>query len=77
MVVLLEFKFPSLDANYEKMYERVAEEEGCLLVEGAMKGILTDPKLKSDQIHPNGQGYALMAERIGPPLKKLLAKANA
>jgi acyl-CoA thioesterase-1 len=77
MVVLLEFRFPSLDGNYEKMYERIADEEGCLLVEGVLKGILTDPKLKSDQIHPNGRGYAVMAERIGPPLKKLLAKANA
>jgi len=76
MVVLLEFKFPSLDANYEKMYERIADEEGCLLVEGTMKGILTDPKLKGDQTHPNANGYAVMAERIGPPLKKLLAKAN-
>lgn len=77
MVVLLEFKFPSLDANYEAMYERVAEEEGCLLIEGALAGILRDPKLKSDQIHPNGKGYAVMAERIGPRLKKLLAKADA
>jgi Lysophospholipase L1 and related esterases len=75
MVVLLGFRFPSLDANYEKMYERVAEEEGCLLVKRVMKGILTDAKLKSDQIHPNAAGYALMAERIASPLKKLLAKA--
>ena len=77
MVVLLGFRFPSLDANYEDMYERVAKEEGCLLVARTMKGILTDPKLKADQIHPNARGYALMAERIGPPLKKLLAKADA
>ena len=77
MVVLLGFRFPSLDANYEDMYERVAKEEGCLLVNRTMKGILTDPKLKADQIHPNARGYALMAERIGPPLKKLLAKADA
>jgi acyl-CoA thioesterase I len=77
MVVLLGFRFPSLNANYQKMYERVAGEERCLLVDRSLKGILTDPKLRSDSIHPNAQGYALMAERIAPPLKKLLAKAKA
>jgi lysophospholipase L1-like esterase len=59
------------------MYERIAEEEGCLLVEGTLKGILTDPKLRSDQIHPNARGYALMAERIAGPLQKLVKKADA
>lgn len=77
MVVLLGFRFPSLNADYEAMYERVAETEGCLLVEGTLKGILTDTKLKSDQIHPNAAGYALMAERIAGPLRKLIAKADA
>lgn len=77
MVILLGFRFPSFGANYEAMYERVAEEEGCLLVEGTLKGILTDPKLRSDQIHPNARGYALMAERIAGPLRKLVAKADA
>src|SRR5438067_9687004 len=32
MVVVLGFRFPSLSADYEAMYERVAKEEGCLLV---------------------------------------------
>ncbi|HVE72223.1 MAG TPA: arylesterase [Thermoanaerobaculia bacterium] len=77
MVVLLGFRFPSLNANYEAMYERVADEEECLLVERTMKGILTDPKLKSDQIHPNAAGYAVMAERIAGPLKKLVKRADA
>ena len=76
MVVLLGFRFPSLNANYQEMYERVAGDEHCLLVDRSLKGILTDPKLRSDSIHPNAQGYALMAERIAPPLKKLLARAK-
>jgi lysophospholipase L1-like esterase len=59
------------------MYERVAKDEGALLVEGVMKGILRDQSLKSDEIHPNARGYALMAERIAPPVMKLIAKANA
>lgn len=72
MVVLLGFRFPSLSANYEAMYERVAKEERCLLIPNILRGILRDPKLKSDEIHPNGPGYALMAERVAGPLKKLI-----
>ena len=76
MVVLLGFSFPSLNANYASMYERVAKDERCLLVPGVMKGILSDRSLKSDEIHPNARGYALMAERIAPPVAKLLEKAD-
>ncbi len=77
MVILLAFRFPSLNANYEDMYERVASEEGCLLVARTLKGILTDPALRSDQIHPNARGYDLMAQRMTKPLRELLSKADA
>ena len=77
MVILLGFKFPSLNANYAKMYERVADEEECLLVSGVLSGILTDPALRSDAIHPNAKGYDLMAERLAGPLAKLVKKADA
>jgi acyl-CoA thioesterase-1 len=76
MVVLLGFTFPSITANYGKMYERVAEEEGCLFVPELLEGIMANPSLKSDEIHPNAPGYALMAERVEEPLAKLIAKAN-
>jgi acyl-CoA thioesterase I len=77
MVVLLAFQFPSLSANYEKMYERVGSDEKCLLISGVLRGILTDPSLKSDEIHPNARGYQLIAERVAGPCRKLIAKANA
>lgn len=77
MVVLLGFRFPSITANYEAMYERVAEEEGCLYVADLLDGILSDPKLKSDEIHPNGRGYLLMAERLEEPMRELIEAAGA
>jgi len=77
MVVLLGFRFPSLNANYEEMYERVASEERCLFVPKILSGILTDPSLKSDEIHPNARGYQLIAERVAGPLRKLIRKARA
>jgi len=62
--------------NYEDMYDRVASEERCLLVPKILSGILTDPSLKSDEIHPNARGYQLIAERVAGPLQKLIRKAG-
>ena len=76
MVVPLGFRFPSLNADYEAMYEKVAKEEGCLLVPRILRGILNDSSMKSDAIHPNAKGYALMAERIAGPCRKLIARAD-
>ena len=72
MVILLGFEFPSFGPRYDNMYERVAKDEQCLLVQDVLDDILSDPKLKSDEIHPNAKGYAIMAERIDKPLRSLL-----
>ena len=77
MVVLLGFNFPSLSANYGKMYAKVAKDEGCLLIPDLLDGIESNQSLKSDEIHPNARGYQLMAERIAKPCQKLIRKADA
>lgn len=77
MVVLLGFKFPGFRGDYEAMYKRVAKSDGCLLIPDLLHGILTEPSLKSDEIHPNARGYDLMAERISGPVRTLIAKADA
>jgi acyl-CoA thioesterase I len=77
MVIVVGFRFPSLTADYEKMYGTVAREERCLFIANVLRSILTDPKLKSDEIHPNARGYQLMAERIAGPCRKLIRKADA
>jgi lysophospholipase L1-like esterase len=59
------------------MYEEIADDTGSLLVPDILAGMLRDPKLKSDDIHPNAAGYALMAERIAEPLAGLIRKADA
>jgi len=77
MVVILGFRFPTLGASYEKMYASVASDERCLLIPDLLDGILSNPSLKSDEIHPNARGYQLMAERVAGPCKKLIRKADA
>lgn len=76
MTVLLGFRFPSLRGGYEGMYERVSEDSGALLIPDLLDGILADPALKSDAIHPNDRGYLLMAERVAEPLRDLIEEAD-
>jgi len=76
-VILLGFRFPSLNADYEAMYQRVAKDERCFFVANVLSGILTHPELKSDEVHPNARGYQLMADRIAGPLQKVVRAANA
>jgi acyl-CoA thioesterase-1 len=64
IVVVAVVKIGFLGDIYTKEFKRIAKEKGALFVPNVMKGILTNPKLKYDQIHPNSAGYRLIAERI-------------
>ena len=76
MVVLLGLKLGVFRDEYGPMYEDVAEKYGALLVPDVLAGVLSDPRLKSDAIHPNGAGYELMTERILKKVKPLLLEAD-
>lgn len=52
------------------LYGEVAEEENVLYEGEILEQIENDPELKSDRIHPNARGYALMAERFARLLKQ-------
>ena len=76
MVALVGLKLGLLGDEYSPLFKKVASDSGALLIPNVLKGILTDPRLKSDTIHPNGAGYAIMAERILKRVKPLLAAAE-
>ncbi len=52
------------------LYEEIANEENVPLISGLLADILSNPSLKSDQIHPNALGYRQMAENIYENLKE-------
>lgn len=64
----------SVGINYdiEKRYEKLAKEKGAVFVPDIMEGILENPKLMSDSLHPNAEGYRIIAERILEILVPLL-----
>jgi acyl-CoA thioesterase-1 len=76
MVALVSIRLGLFTDEYGAVYEAIAAKRRALLIPEALKGILSDPKLRSDPIHPNGAGYRLLAERVGGAIKPLLAEAD-
>lgn len=62
-VVMLGVPRPALfGLESAEYYYTVAEKTGVPLEDEVIPEVLSDSDLKSDQIHPNGQGYRLIAE---------------
>ena len=76
MVAIAGMQLGILTDEFSAIYEETAKQLGAYYIPQVMQGILTDPKLKSDPIHPNGAGYRLIAQRIAEKLKPLLREAD-
>lgn len=55
--------------GYGKDFKRLAKKTGSIFIPGLLEGILDNPDLKSDQIHPNHEGYKIIARRIYKAIK--------
>ena len=73
LVILIGFDFPL--GSWNTRYRELAEESGAAFVSDALGGILGEPDLMHDEIHPNAAGYAIMADRIEPVLRRFLSSA--
>lgn len=76
MVVVSGIRLGLFTDEYGPIFKDIATRRGALYVPEVLKGILSDAKLRSDRIHPNGSGYRLIAERIAEKVKPLLAAAD-
>ena len=53
-----------------EFYRQVAKDHRVPLIEDALAEVLSDPRLKSDQLHPNAAGHALLSSKIFEDLKQ-------
>jgi lysophospholipase L1-like esterase len=72
-VVLLATPKPGLPPSIPTFYGEIAAEQKIPFEEGVIRTVLFDNRLKSDMVHPNGQGYAQIASAV----EKVLRKAGA
>jgi len=64
MVALADISAGMLFREYRGAFQQLARQEGALFIPDALAGIITNPSLKSDFVHPNARGYRLIAQRI-------------
>jgi acyl-CoA thioesterase I len=69
-VVLIGVPAPGLVLSTARFYKKIAEDTGVPLEGSLLVDILGDSKLKADPIHPNGEGYRLLAQGIAALLRK-------
>lgn len=58
--------------DYRDKFQKLARQTGSVFVPGLLSGIITDPSMKSDFMHPNKEGYRKIAERIYREIKPYL-----
>jgi acyl-CoA thioesterase-1 len=64
-------------ADYTRIFKRVAERRGALLVPFMLEGVAAKPDLNlADGIHPNPRGYERVAKNILPAVEAALRRAK-
>jgi acyl-CoA thioesterase-1 len=64
MVAIVDISAGMFFAEYRKLFRKLAEETGCLFIPHILSGIITNPSMKSDFLHPNADGYKIVAYRV-------------
>jgi len=64
MVALADISTNFIMSEYGKEFRRISRAYGVILIPNLLDGIIANPDLKSDWIHPNGKGYKIIAHRI-------------
>jgi lysophospholipase L1-like esterase len=63
-VIIGGLKFPLRDRGFARGYKDLADQTGAVLIPDIFKDIIGNRKLMRDPIHPNGNGYRIMAQRF-------------
>ena len=63
IAVIVDTGGPGMD-DYTKDYKKLAREKKALFVPGILNGIFNKKALKSDVVHPNAEGYKLVAQKV-------------
>ena len=64
MVAIMDMSVGMIMENYGKEYRRLAKKYNVILIPHILSDILTNASLKSDFVHPNGEGYKVLAQKV-------------
>jgi len=68
---------PEYAREFDAIYPKLAKQYGAMLYPFVLDGVALNPKLnQADGIHPNPAGAKIIADRIFPDVRKLVADAR-
>lgn len=68
---------PEYARDFDAIYPRLAKQYGATLYPFVLQGVALNPKLNQrDGLHPNAAGAKIIADRIFPDVKALVAQAR-
>ncbi len=70
IVLVLGVRSGIIAGGADEEFESLADRTGSVYVSDVLSGVFGHPDLMSDAIHPNDQGYAVIARRLLPVLLK-------
>jgi len=71
-VLLLGIRGGIIGDGFKKSFSELAKEKKVFYVPRILDDIFGNPSLMADRIHPNDEGYEMMADRIEPVLVEML-----
>lgn len=71
-MVLIGIRSATLRDKNASRFKQLAKEKHVLFFPNILDGVLTHPNLMSDEVHPNDNGYAVIAERIAQGLEPFM-----
>ena len=71
IAVIVDTAGPGMGA-YTRAYKKMAEEKQAVFVSGILRDIFNKHQYKSDSVHPNAAGYAVVAEHVYEHIKPYL-----
>ncbi|MEN8165832.1 MAG: arylesterase [Acidobacteriota bacterium] len=72
LVVVGGIEVPLFDRGFDEAYEDLQDTTGCLLIPNVLNGLIGKHDLMSDRIHPNSEGYKIMARRFHKEIEPYL-----
>jgi acyl-CoA thioesterase-1 len=72
MVALCDISIGPIMADYHQGYKNLSKKYKTIFIPHLLSGILTQPELKTDYIHPNAQGQKLIFQRIYQAIRNYL-----
>jgi lysophospholipase L1-like esterase len=73
-VILIGVHSASLRDGNAEHFEALAKEKQTFYVPDILDGVLSQPSLMSDQVHPNDAGYAAIATRLEELIRPLMGR---